>query len=182
MKEQFEKLANLAAEINNVLFNGEEEITIAKKDNVETLTAKIVKATRRGKLLSSSDFVENEESPFFSIDARHTLEAIESITMPKLKKEKKAKGEKKERYTRSHALVDALKQGPGNKEYIVELADKLYKEKNPSSKESTSKHSEFFVSEVQFRYAVPSLLLFGVLNVNDEGIYTYSQPEEKEAE
>lgn len=182
-KQQFAALAALVVEINNVLFEGDEEITIAKKDNAETLTAKIVKATRKGKLLSSSDFVESEETTFFTTEARHTLESIEGITMPKLKKEKKAKGEKKERYTRSHALVDAIKAGPGNKEYLVELSDKLYRERNPDAKESGSKHSPVFVAEVQFRYAVPALLLFGVMNLNNEtGIYTYSQPEAEESE
>jgi hypothetical protein len=28
---------------------------------------------------------------------------------------------------------------------------------------------------------MPSLLLFGVVNLSEEGIYTYSQPEEAEA-
>lgn len=176
MKEQFEKLVALVAEINNVLFEGEEEITVAEKDTAETLTAKIVKATRRGKLLSVDAFKENEENPFFSIEAHHTLESIDGITMPKLKKGKKVKGEKKERYTRSHALHDAIIAGPANKEYIVELSDKLYNEKNPENRAKEGKDVKY-VPEAMFRYAMPSLLLFGVVNLSEEGIYTYSQPE-----
>ena len=181
MKEQMEKIVALVAEINSVLFEGDEEITVAKKDTIETLTAKVVKATRRGKLLSADDFKESEEAPFFSMGARHTLESIDGITMPKLKKEKKAKGEKKERYTRSHALYDAIVAGPANKEYIVELSDKLYNEKNPENRAKEGKDAKY-VPEAMFRYAMPSLLLFGVVNLSEEGIYTYSQPEAKEAE
>jgi hypothetical protein len=79
---------------------------------------------------------------------------------------------KKDSYTRNHAFVDALKKG-GTKKAIVADADKLYRDKNPGTKEPTGK-DPLFVSEAIFRYNMPTLLLLGIVaaNADKEPVFT----------
>lgn len=79
---------------------------------------------------------------------------------------------KKDAYTRNHAFVEALKTG-GTKKAIVSGADKLYRDKNPGTKEPTGK-DPLFVSEAIFRYNIPSLLLLGVVqaSADKEPVFT----------
>jgi len=65
-------------------------------------------------------------------------------------------------YTRSIALVDALKDtlanGPATKQEICDLSDELYVEQGGKS--------GAFVAEVMFRYTVPALIALGIVEKN----------------
>lgn len=64
------------------------------------------------------------------------------------------------RYTRSEALADALKAGPGTKKEIVDRSDALFV-KNADGKPNQ------VVSEAMYRYGVPLLKLLGFAEEND---------------
>jgi len=71
--------------------------------------------------------------------------------------------EKHEKYTRSHALVDALKVG-GTKEEMIGVANKLYVEHNGADKEQ--------VAKALLQYVLPSLELLGIISTTEDGKYT----------
>lgn len=69
------------------------------------------------------------------------------------KKQKKA-AKQAPSYTRSHALIDALKQtGTGTREEIVNVADTLFVENGGNSNQN--------VSSYMFGYVMPSLIILG---------------------
>jgi len=170
-------LVTLGIEVNRVMgFNPEkgEGVDVSSKATVKTLTDAV--------LDFSSEFTSKDFAPETPEEFRFTDSAVKTLTMigitppaPKRRvveagKKVTGKGKKNgvakaDNYTRSHAFVDALKTG-GTKKDIVEHADKLYREKNPDAKPENAKKA-FFVSEVMFRYNMPSLLLMGFVAEKD---------------
>lgn len=71
-------------------------------------------------------------------------------------------------YTRARAFVDALNEGAGSKQELMERADELYVEK-------TGGESNLTVTEVTFRYTMPVLLIKGFVKKDDQGDYSWAK-------
>ncbi len=93
--------------------------------------------------------------------------------------------EKKETFTRSDALVETLRnaQKAETKINICKEADRLFREKNPDSKgltyDAAIKDGKVAVSEVMFRYNIPTLMALGIVSMVGKGeiaVYRLSIP------
>lgn len=67
---------------------------------------------------------------------------------------KKAKSPKKDRYTRSHAIVDAIKTA-GTRDQLIALSNKLFLEHNPDVADGKT------TARDMLNYVMPTLLLIG---------------------
>jgi len=96
--------------------------------------------------------------------AKEDKKAAKEAPKGKAKADKPATGNS---YTRSIALVDALKDtltnGPATKKEICDLSDELYVEQGGKS--------GAFVAEVMFRYTVPALIALGIVEKGDGGTF-----------
>lgn len=72
-----------------------------------------------------------------------------------------------QKYTRSHALVDAFKMGGGTKQEMIKNADELYV-KNGNG-------GNLNVSEALLRYVMPTLLILGVVSETEKGVYQLNE-------
>lgn len=118
------------------------------------------KKAAKGKKEEPEEEEEEEEEKPAKKAAKGAKEAPKAKAKGKAKVEPK-KG-KKVKYTRSEALVDALKsfkKGATKKEIVLK-SDELYVEKGGDS--------GLYVSEVMFRYTMPALLLLGHAEQNDD--------------
>jgi len=70
--------------------------------------------------------------------------------------------EKKIKYTRSNALIDALKMGKNTKKELVENANKLYVENGGSDNSN--------VAKALLGYVMPSLLILGIIKEIEKGV------------
>lgn len=117
------------------------------------------KKAAKGKKVDVEEEEEEEEEKPAKKPSKGAKEAPKKAAKGKAKAEpKKAK---KVKYTRSEALVDALKffkKGATKKE-IVEKSDELYVAQGGDS--------GMVVSEAMFRYGVPTLLLLEHIELND---------------
>ncbi len=156
------KLQTVCNNINTVLnLTGKNAINTNKLNEKEML--KEVRALSYEFTAEDFKATEDRKNVFTAEDVAIFVEL--KIDIP-VKKEKKAKEEKKPAYTRSNALVEALKTG-GTKDEIVKLSDKLFLASLPADKTPKAKET-LIVAEALFRYAVPALLLFGTMEYNKE--------------
>lgn len=123
-------------------------------------------AKGKGKKAEPEEEVEDEEEEVEDGEEKPAKKPSKGAKeAPKKAAKGKAKAEpkkaKKVKYTRSEALVDALKffkKGATKKE-IVEKSDELYVAQGGDS--------GMYVSEVMFRYTIPALLLLEHIELND---------------
>ncbi len=87
-----------------------------------------------------------------------------TATKEKLKAPAK-KGSAAPAYTRSHALVDAIKKG-GDRKTIVAFSDDLFVKNGGSTNNN--------VANYMFGYCLPSLIIVGVVTKSKDGIFAYN--------